>query len=275
VYQFSPRTVTGRHLVPPPSRSQSSIYFRYGLGDTQDTGKVATADAQAIAGGTLTTLQAVGISSTAIPIIGAAICAVTLVLGLLFSRKGPKQKVATTSVANKVEPALQQNLAAYLAGPRTVSSQKQALANFDAGWAYLVEYCDTPTMGDPGKKCVSDRQSGACTWKATAGAWTTDSTTGESRWTPAGAAGSGNDCWNWFVGYRDPIANDPGVIPDPVYDASGNLVTTVTDPTTGVVTTVPYTGSGTGTGLSLSPTLLLALAALGLVFILPSSGGRS
>jgi len=61
---------------------------------------------------------------------------------------------------NKVEPLLQENLRAYMAGPRTVSSQAQALENFKAGWAYVVEYCDTPVMGNPGQACVADRQRG-------------------------------------------------------------------------------------------------------------------
>ena len=30
-----------------------------------------------------------------------------------------------------------------------------------------------------------------------------------------GASGSGTACWDWFIGYHDPIANDPTVVPDP------------------------------------------------------------
>jgi hypothetical protein len=211
-------------------------------------------------------------TSALVPVIGVAVAAVTLVLGLLFSRKGPKQKVATTAIANKVEPALQQNLAGYLAGPRTVSSQAQALANFDAGWAYLVEYCDCSEMGDPGKKCVSDRQSGACTWKASPGAWNQDAS-GVWKWTPAGAAGSGTACWNWFVGYRDPIASDPAVVANPVVDASGNLVTLATDPATGQTTATPYTGTSTAGGSSMYLFLGAALI-LGALMLGGGGGGR-
>jgi hypothetical protein len=248
MYQLSPRAATAHHLVPFPRQHPLS-----GLGQAAQAQSIL-ASAPQIAGGLYTAVT----TSALIPIIGVGVAAVTLVLGLLFSRKGPKQKVATTAVANRVEPALQQNLAGYLAGPRTVSSQAQALANFDAGWRYLVEYCDCPEMGDPGKACVSDRQSGACTWKASPGSWNQD-TGGNWKWTPAGSAGSGSACWNWFAGYRDPIANDPAVIPDPVLDASGNLVHVVTDPSTGQVTTVPFTGAGAGSG---SSTYLLLGGAL-------------
>jgi len=77
------------------------------------------------------------------------------------------------------------------------------LANFDAIWATLVNMCGNPSTGNAGKRCISDRQSGACTWKATA----------DSPWPGGPAAGQ---CWNWFNAYRDPISQDPNVVPDSV-----------------------------------------------------------
>lgn len=140
-------------------------------------------------------------ASLAIPVIGAAVAGVVLALTLIFNRKGPKQRVATTEIVNKIEPLLQENLAGYMAGPRTMSSQAQALENFKAGWAYVVEYCDTPAMGDPGQACVQDRQRGGM--------------------------------WDWWSYYYDPIANDTGAIPDPV---EGSVVTRNAD---GTVTVTP------------------------------------
>jgi hypothetical protein len=174
-------------------------------------------------------------------IIGIAVSGVTLLLAAIFARKGPKQKVATTEIVNKIEPLLQQNLAGYMAGPHTVSSQAQALANFDAGWAYVEQYCDTPEMGNPGKACVSDRQAGACAWRDSAGA-----------------------CWNWFSGYRDPIANDPKVVPDPVVDEVGNLIDSVTG---GL-----FSSSSTATGTSATGWLLLAGLAIAGIFMLGGDG---
>jgi len=111
--------------------------------------------------------------------IGLAVAGVTIALIALFSRKKPGQKRATTAIVNDVEPHLKANLQGYLNGPRTTASQQQALANFDAGWQYVVQNCETPQMGDPGKWCVEDRQ-------------------------PGGK-------WDWFALYRDPIANDATV----------------------------------------------------------------
>ncbi len=153
------------------------------MGSTQIVGATVAAAAAAN----------VGWATAAIPIVGPIIAGVTVGLMAIFARKGPKQKVATTAVVDKVEPLLQQNVDAYLALPmHYASAQAQALANFDAGWKWVVERCAIPEMGNPGQWCVNDRQSGACKWRDSAG-----------------------ECWNWFKGYRDPIANDPNVVPDP------------------------------------------------------------
>jgi hypothetical protein len=161
----------------------------------------------------------------AVPVIGAVVAGVTLALLAIFSRKGPKQKVATTEIVNKVEPLLQENLAGYMAGPRTRSSQAQALENFKAGWQFVVDNCDVPVMGNPGQECVKDRQRG-----------------GE---------------WDWFSYYYDPIANDSQVIPDPPV---GSTVTRGAD---GTVTVTPPAGAldqlTTETGIP-APLLLAGVA---------------
>ncbi len=95
--------------------------------------------------------------------------------------------VLSTQYANAAESALQQNYKAYFAipAPRWTGYQQQALANFAAVWNDLVSQCSNPALGDAGKRCISDRQSGSCVWK--------------------NADGS---CFNWWAGYHDPIAND-------------------------------------------------------------------
>jgi hypothetical protein len=146
--------------------------------------------APAITGGVLTAGGTSSIAATAwgalaIPIIGAAVAGATIGLMLLFSRKGPRQKVATTEIVNKVEPLLQDNLRGYLEGPRTVESQRQALENFTAAWQYVLDHCGIPEMGEPGQRCISERQQG-----------------GSAPWCPTSTG-----C-DWFTLYRDPIAND-------------------------------------------------------------------
>jgi hypothetical protein len=150
--------------------------------------------APSIAGGILTaggssSIAAAAWGTLAIPVIGAAVAGVTIGLTLLFARKGPKQKVATTKIVDQVEPLLEENLQGYLNGPRTRAAQEQALQNFLAGWQFVVEHCDIPEMGEPGKRCVSERARGGK--------------------------------WDWFALYYDPIANDPGVKADP--DVTDNV----------------------------------------------------
>jgi len=152
--------------------------------------------------------------------IGAGIAAGIKGLQLLFSRKGPKQKVATTKIDQQVGPLLQQNLDDYLNGPRTQSEQTAALQAFDAGFEWLTENCLIPEMGAPGEACVKDRGRDGCHWHATPGHWEKDPAGGKSKWVPAGPEGSSKtDCWNWYIGMRDPIASDPDVESDAAYAA--------------------------------------------------------
>lgn len=155
-----------------------------------DKAKQLIMSAPAIAGGVLTAGGSSSIAATAwgtlaIPIVGAAVAGVTIGLMLLLSRKGPKQKEATTQIVDQIEPQLQANLRGYLEGPRTAESQEQALANFDGAWQWIMENCGAAEMGEPGRRCISERQRG-----------------GSAPWCP-----TGRGC-DWFILYRDPIAND-------------------------------------------------------------------
>jgi hypothetical protein len=172
----------------------------------------------------------------AVPIIGAAIAGITILATVLIKNSGCGQTcIETSGWANQAEPLLRQNINAYfsVAAPRTQSQQNAALANFDAIWATLVNMCGAPSTGNAGKRCISDRQSGACTWKATA----------DSPWPGGPAQGQ---CWNWWNSYRDPIANDPNV----VADSASSVV------------------SGAVSELSSLPTWALVAAAVALVAVL-------
>lgn len=122
--------------------------------------------------------------SLAVPVVGAAIAGIALAVEAWIHRRGPVQKVQTTKIVNEAEPYLQQNLTAYLAGPRTVTNQQAALQTFDLIWQRVVDECSQAQFGEPGQRCVSDRQRG--------------STKG----------------YDWFALYRDPIANDTQVVAD-------------------------------------------------------------
>lgn len=170
--------------------------------------------------------------------------------------------VLSSDVANQIGALLQQNLETYLNSPvHTKTLQAQALQNFDQLWQALVSKCGQ-IGGQGGTNCVADRQVGACHWKTSPGGWNQDAG-GNWHYTAPGPSGSGPDCWNWFVGQRDPIANDPTVVPDvvasPASTASTSTVQLVqgSDGSYYQVAVAP-----TGSNLSglLVPALLVGLA---------------
>jgi len=158
----------------------------------------------------------------------------------VFKGCGPTCTEAT-SLVNQAAPLLQQNLNNYLsaqaAGANYASFQSACLTYFDSTWAALMKACETSQLGAAGQNCIADRAQGACKYKTSPSGWqVSPNSPGGYSYVGAGANGSGTTCWNWYVGYRDPIANDPTVIPDPV--ATGAAVT----------------GDGTGTGSSTNET---------------------
>jgi hypothetical protein len=83
--------------------------------------------------------------------------------------------------------------------PENGRTQQAALQNFDQVWAQVVAACTGPgtSYGSAGQNCVNDRKQGACHYQVN------------------------GQCWNWFIGYRDAIANDPAVVPDPATTTGG------------------------------------------------------
>lgn len=135
-------------------------------------------------------------SGPAAPFVAAALIAAPFVINLVKKMaEGCGQScVLTSDAANQIEEQLQKNLAAYLNSPRTRSVQSAALAVFDGYWNALAQYCSQPEFQTTaaGRNCINDRKEGACKWRD-----------------------DGGQCWNWFIGYRDPIANDSQVTADP------------------------------------------------------------
>ncbi len=99
----------------------------------------------------------------AVPVVGAAIAGVAIALSLIFNGKGPQQKTAATKIwEEQVLPLLKQNLANFQSAPQTAVNQQAALKNFDDAWAWLKseQGCGNPELGDPGRRCVSERDRG-------------------------------------------------------------------------------------------------------------------
>lgn len=187
--------------------------------------------------------------------IASAISQVGILLANLFSGCGDTC-VEATKLANEAEPLLLQNLQTYLSAPvRYQSYQAAALNNFALTWQALQQACSNPQLGSAGQACISDRERGSCAYKTSPGGWT-QGAGGNWTYTYPGANGSGDACWNWFVGYYDPIANDPDVQPDPVPGA-GAL--------SSVLSSVGLSPSSTMFGL---PLVDVAAGGLGLLLLL-------
>jgi hypothetical protein len=214
-------------------------WYNAGLGGPADTAvQYGTLAAQTAAPIVLTnttlgatTAAALGLESTAavIPIVGAAIAAISLGIELILHSGCGQTCVVTSQWANQAEQHLQQNISAWFAipAPRPKSVQQIAMANFQVIWNTLVQQCSQPGLGDAGKNCIADRQDGACKWKATPPSYPGEPATGS--------------CWNWWNGYYYPIANDPNVYDDSAAGAVSSLA------------------GGTG----ISPYLVVGLALIG------------
>ena len=163
----------------------------------QNVGQAAVLGGVATAGQIMSGLTA---AAWAVPLIGAAVAGVTFWLSSIFRRNA--QKKAATQIVDQIEPKLKENLDAYFSGPRTRESQAQALHNFDAAWEAMRQACANSQLRDAGRRCISDRDRGACVWKARCSR-RIDGVCADYDLDPAG------ECWNWFVGYRDPIEKDP------------------------------------------------------------------
>ncbi len=204
--QVLPRaTFHGRYGVTP-WRSLS------GFGDAASTAKavqIGGSMGASTATAVLASLTAhggtvLGLTSAAVPVIGAALAGATMLVQYLIANSGCGQTcIVTSQWANQAADALQQVKDAYFAlpTPRTETQKAVAVANFYTIWNKLKELCGQPGTGDAGVRCISDRQAGACTWRqAYAPVHPGDPEIGE--------------CWNWHNGYLKAIQDDP-TVPDP------------------------------------------------------------
>lgn len=184
---------------------------RRGMGQTTSGLVSQTAGTAASVGSATAGLLVAAGAIQAVPIAGqiaGAALVVTAIIASMFKGCG-SSCILTTNEVNQVEPYMQQNLAQYLAAPVSAATQQEALANFSQLWQGVLAYCQQPSMAQAGKNCISDRQQGSCAYKTSPGGWQQNN--GVWTYQYPGPNGSGSSCWNWFVGYHDPIANDPRV----------------------------------------------------------------
>ena len=236
-------------LIVPPHR---------GFGALSQQGQTIASAAAAGASTTASILVALGTVGGPVGAVIAGIAALGIALANVFGGCG-NTCVEATNIANQVGPILGNNLETYLSAPiHYASMQAAALNNFDTAWAALEQGCSNPALGSAGKACISDRQAGGCTWKVAEPFGWTQGADGSWSYVPAGAADpNGTICWNWFSGMRDPIANDPTVVPDPspVSATATNLLSDVGVSSTATIAGIPVSDL-------LLPGALLLLALL-------------
>jgi hypothetical protein len=215
---------------------QGDTYFKgvQGLGQAST---VQTAESIAATGATLTTsiLVLMGTITGPVGAVIAGVIGIALAIASTFKGCGVTCTDAS-NYANQVEPLLNQNLQTYLSSPiRTVSMQAAAVNNYNTAIASLEQACGQAALGKAGQNCIDERvNASSCQWKAQAGGWVTNAD-GTCTYTPWGASGSGSSCWNWVIGYLDPITNDPCVQPDSVLTSSAGTAGTDTSATTNLL----------------------------------------
>jgi hypothetical protein len=218
------------------------------IGDAQLGQQIGTYGS--VAGSLTTGALALAHASSLVPIVGPIIAGVSVILSVVIANSGCGQTcVISTDIVNKLEPELKKNVDGYLAlpSPRPRAAQVLALANFDAAWNWLQSStaCGAPQLGDAGKRCISDRASGSCVWH------------------------DNGKCWNWFVGYRDPIANDPTVTDTAASDHALSVLGS--NPTATAASLLSSNGSS---GSFLDSKNLLLFGGLALLAFAAMSGGE-
>lgn len=152
-------------------------------------------------------LTAIGVSGPLAPFVAAGIAVALPVFKLIKSMAAGcgETCIATSNWANQAAAALEDIKSKYFAQKvRTRSSQNYTLQIIDQIFEELRALCSKPETGDAGRRCISERlvrgvRAGYCD--------------------TANPPAPPGEC-NWLVFYRDPVANDTGVVEDAALDDS-------------------------------------------------------
>lgn len=177
-------------MTPQHRAIQQYHAYHGGMGDARPITQAIGSGLMSAAGIVALTGGPAGVLAGAIM---AAVGQLTILVGGLF--KPDLTKIQATHIVDQIEAqALKPMLAAWQALPRenkTRSLQAEFLKTFDEAWAAVMQGCSNPALGEAGQRCISDRVRGGR--------------------------------WPWPVYYRDPIANDPDVIPDSQGSITGSI----------------------------------------------------
>jgi hypothetical protein len=178
---------------------------RRGFGSQGSNAGVAAGGAIAAAGG-LVSGTVIGLPvGVVMAAVGALVALGSTIAGALHIGEGCGPTcIQATNVVNGAEPTFKMNVDAYEAG---TIDQSTAVSNYQQMWNAVQQSCGA-IPGTAGKDCVGDRQAGACKWK------------------------SNGQCWNWDIGYHQPLLQ-PATVPysggpTSVDGAAGSIVSSLT-----------------------------------------------
>lgn len=164
-----------------------------GLGITKSG---ATSMALHTAASTLATVAAGSGPAAPFILAAAAIAELGAAIASMFHGCGSSCVLATHIVDDQWGPAVQAISAAYwhTPAPRPRSFQQSTLQQLEDAFNWLRQACGDPTLGDAGKRCISERVVRG----------------GTAPWCPS-ADHKGCDAYTTIY---DPIANDPDIVDD-------------------------------------------------------------
>lgn len=174
-----------------------------GSSDGSGTRAATSAVRTAATVGTMAAKPIAASLGVAVPIVGAAIAGIALAVTAWLNRMGPRQKVWTTEIANDATAQLQEVQRVYFSEPYTPGNQAAALQATQQLLDAIQQGCGQPQMGEPGRRCISERLVRG----------------GSAPWCPTGTG-----C-DYLTVYLDPIANDPRAAEyvSPVEEVTGQI----------------------------------------------------
>jgi len=179
----------------------------------------------------------------------AAVGALTSLIGGFF--KPDLTKIEATHIVDQIQSQyLQPNLDSWRAlSPehKTRSAQAASLALVDFAFSKVQQGCSNPALGTAGQHCISERLVRG----------------GTAPWCP----NAGHTGCDWYALFRDPIANDPDVHPDPVAQP-----TDTSTPGSAGGSNTDSSASGSTTLSSSSTFLYGGLALLGIALLFGFAG---
>lgn len=141
-------------------------------------GSAGSSIIQATGGAVASAAPLAGPAAPIVAAVGGLIALAGTIVGAIHLGEGCGPTcIQATQIVNQAEPVFKQNLDGYENG---ILDQQTALSNFNQMWTAVQSTCGA-IPGKAGQDCVGDRREGACKWQ------------------------DNGQCWNWFVGYRDPL----------------------------------------------------------------------